>query len=175
MKTFYHGTTVEAATKIMAGGFDIDAPRKDHGDFGRGIYLTTSLSRAKAYGSVVLEVEVYTADMAMIPNPYFVEKMRELEPKTDAEKLFYEHAFGTDKGGRTIMLTIHGKNPAGVSSLIRHQFMSREYTGILTRYHGDETVVFDTNVIKSITWKRSAYSDDESGMWDSSQMVIGNV
>ena len=53
----YHGTS--HTTAILADGFDLEAQRTmDPGDFGWGVYLTDSPSRARAHGKVlVVEVE----------------------------------------------------------------------------------------------------------------------
>ena len=86
LQLWYHGTP--SYKKILASGFDIDAPRKhDPGDFGWGIYVVGNLPRAKAYGKV-LGVIFDTLSCAYIPNPYFIKGIDKIEPQNEVEKLF---------------------------------------------------------------------------------------
>lgn len=53
----FHGTTPQAAAAILRDGFRLDAAdRRDPGDLGEAVYLTTSRARAEACGRAVLEV-----------------------------------------------------------------------------------------------------------------------
>lgn len=149
---FYHGTTPEAAAGIMTNGFDVDAKRAhDPGDFGWGTYFTTDWHRAREMGGpVLLEVEIEMDRLARIENPYFLHKLELIEPANEIEWLFFGLAFTADG---MHMKTIHGDREA-VAKQISEAFTERGFTGITTAYHGDETVIFDTDAIRSITWRR---------------------
>lgn len=55
----YHATTPDRAAKIITEGFRLDVEHKtDAGDFGEAIYFTTCMSRARAIGRAILEVEL---------------------------------------------------------------------------------------------------------------------
>lgn len=55
----YHATTPDRAAKIIVEGFRLDVEHKsDPGDFGEAVYFTTCMSRAKAIGRAILEVEL---------------------------------------------------------------------------------------------------------------------
>jgi len=164
-QSLYHGTTPEAAASILMNGFDLNAPKRhDCGDFGNGIYLTQSRTRARHMGGpAILEVEVDLRYFAYIPNPYFLQGGKHIGPINQVEEMFYIEAF--DCAGE--MATIHGDKlvrPEGVVMLrtrekvcqdIQELFLRNGFKGIHTEYSGRETVVFSTSVIKSIVWKRS--------------------
>lgn len=138
----YHGTDEASAARILSEGFDVDALRRsDPGDFGWGVYLTSSLPRARAYGSVVLEVEVDESRFARLPCPYFLDDFQRVEPETEVERLFYSVAF--DAEGE--MLTIHSPDREGVSKAVAKTFLEAGYDGLVTgpgRYGDLEVVVF---------------------------------
>jgi len=59
----YHATTPDRAAKIIVEGFRLDVEHKsDPGDFGEAVYFTTCMSRAKAIGRAILEVELELAN-----------------------------------------------------------------------------------------------------------------
>ena len=147
MKTFFHGTNAEAAASILKDGVDIDHPRKkDPGDFGQGFYLTTMLIRAKVNGHSILEVDVDTSKFAFIPNPY--------QPiiGTEAGFLFKSLAFTSKDEMLTCAHCFRNEERKAACVKIRKTFMDRGFQGIMTKHHGDETVVFDLAAIKSISF-----------------------
>jgi len=69
----YHGSL--AKEQILTRGFDINAPRsRDPGDFGWGIYLTSSVGKAKAVAGMsnVLEVRVCFTRPLILHSPYSI-------------------------------------------------------------------------------------------------------
>lgn len=55
----YHATRPDRAAQIVIEGFRLDVAHKsDSGDFGEAVYFTTCMSRAKAIGRAILEVEL---------------------------------------------------------------------------------------------------------------------
>jgi len=161
-QTFYHGTSPENAAKILMNGFDLDAKRShDPGDFGSGIYLTTSRTRAKHMGGpAILEVSVNLRQFAYIPNPYFTRMLEQVAPIGPVQEMFYCLAF--DAAGE--MATIHGDKlhkPDRIITLrtreqvcvdIRERFLKEGFHGIHTEYQGRETVVFNLRAITRISW-----------------------
>jgi len=154
---FYHGTTPEKAAAILMQGVDLHAPKShDSGDFGNGFYLTLDKTRAKHMGGpAILEVTVDLKFFAYIPNPYFLDKLQQVPPRNKVQELFYCAAF--DNKGE--MATIHGDKAAGltrqqVCNAVQSTMLANGFKGLHTEYHGCETVVYDTRVIKSIAWRR---------------------
>ena len=54
VRTFFHGTDAEAAKKILRYGFK----ESSSGMLGPGVYMSTDLSKAQAYGNVILSLKV---------------------------------------------------------------------------------------------------------------------
>jgi len=135
---YLHGTHPDTAEKVLADGFDVEVPRRsDPGDFGWGVYLTSKLSRAKSYGSTILEVEIDEVQFVRMTNPYFLDGLKSVEPSTFAEKLFHRIAFDGDT-----MLTVKDPPPAKpgfpepksrveVCKEIAQQFTIRGVAGII--------------------------------------------
>jgi hypothetical protein len=145
-ETYWHGTT--AAEAILALGVDFDAVRvSDPGDMGWGFYLTGEESRAKAYGSQILKVTIDPEKFAYLPNPYFLDGLKDIEPITDVEKLFHEVAFGVDGN----MKTCSGYEKDKVARKICDTFIAAGFSGIITPYSGGEVVVFAADGITEIT------------------------
>lgn len=64
----YHATRPDRAAQIVAEGFRLDVAHKsDPGDFGEAVYFTTCMSRAKAIGRAILEVELELANPVQLP------------------------------------------------------------------------------------------------------------
>ncbi len=125
MDTYYHGTP--SWNRILNLGFDMEAPRRsDPGDFGWGIYLTQSKSRAKAYGTV-LKVAVDVSRFALIPNPYFLKGWERVPPVSAEERLFHETVFNGDQ-----MATVNLQRDARIEAAkkVRQVFMGHGYQGI---------------------------------------------
>lgn len=143
VETFYHGTSAVAASRILADGFDVHAPRVcDPGDLGWGVYLTSGPSRARACGDTVLAVTVDTTNFARIRNPYFIEGLKPVKPRGGVEKLFYGAAF--DRHGE--MLTVKGRGRVAASKKVARTFLDAGYDGIIAGpfdISGIEVVVFD--------------------------------
>lgn len=150
VETFYHGTSTGIASRILADGFDVHARRvSDPGDLGWGAYLTSSESRARSYGNAVLHVQIDTTNFARLKNPYFLDGLKSVKPKTATERLFYDVAFD-DKGD---MLTVQGRNRTAASKKVARTFMDHGYDGIIGGPFnmGDiEVVVFDDDAIVGV-------------------------
>jgi len=147
MITLYHGTP--NAGKILINGIDINHPRNsDPGDFGWGVYASGNLSRAKVYGDV-FAVTIDESDYAYLENPYFLEGLKTVPPKTFEEKLFYSLAFDARTNE---MLTIVGtpRRRERIAKFIRLSFLEHNYKGIITPHNGIEAVVFDPATILKI-------------------------
>lgn len=54
-RTLYHGTQESAVKLILSGGFNHAATA----NYGPGIYTTTSMSHARAYGEFIIKIEVF--------------------------------------------------------------------------------------------------------------------
>jgi len=161
----YHATSEKNAPIIIDEGFDMMAIRSsDPGDYGWGVYLTDDLGRAKAHDKVILDVIISTKKLAYIPNPYFLENMKPVEPKTNVEKIFYAMAFDEDSN----MMTVTGHDSARVFTAkeIRARFLSEGYMGIYTDYRGHEIVIFDENAIKEINLRGNDHGKSKSSSFD---------
>jgi hypothetical protein len=153
MTLFYHGTSQKCAREIIKNGFDVDARKNsDPGDFGRGIYITKSIERAKTYGSVVLMLNVDTSDFTYIRNPYFIEGLTPTKPKTATDMLFYDLAFDANGEMRTVYQgrASNASDRDFVCSLIRETFLHHGISGICTSLEDEESVIFDVSAIKDI-------------------------
>ena len=150
---FFHGTGSAEAARILAGGFDLEAPRRsDPGDFGWGAYLTDQSSRARAYGEQVLRVEVGLRRFARIANPYFLDGLREVEPATPEERLFHGTAF---RDGAMVSVKADPGERAAVARRIGEAFKEAGYDGILAGPDGRgqrEAVVFNLGSIVRVAW-----------------------
>lgn len=137
---FFHGTSKWAT--IRREGFQLEAPRRsDPGDFGWGIYLTKDAARARSYGEVICVV-LDTGRLARIANPYFIKGLEPQKPQTPLEELYYSIAFANGE-----MQTIHSADRAQAAKNIRTQMMAAGYTGIMSKYGGSETVIFEPRII----------------------------
>lgn len=129
------------------------ALKRDPGDFGLGFYCTARRAKAASYGKVVL-VQLDLQGFADIPNPYFVcgsldpdgPVLEEIEPRTDAEKLFHDLAFD-QYGMKTTAGALEDRRAA--ARLITERFLAAGYPGIRTNIDGD-VVIFDQVAIKGI-------------------------
>jgi len=143
---WHHGTTKEAAQAIEESGFDLDlAGRRDPGDFGLGVYATHVMPRAQAYGRAVVTMRL-DGNFANIQNPYFVHRLQEIEPQTDAERLFHGIAFdGND------MITVRGKKEDRLAAAgrVREAFLGVGYDGIIASQTND-AVIFNTAAIQLV-------------------------
>jgi hypothetical protein len=141
---FYHGTTRHRADQILTDGVDLSAQRShDEGDFGWGFYVTRDLCRARAYGHVVLEVDLDLDRFAYIENPYFLEGFTHIEPKTDVERLFHGVAFDPETQEMRTCCNLLADHHMTAAQEIRDTFLSAGYAGITTGRDDGETVVFD--------------------------------
>lgn len=149
MLILYHGTPNPQS--ILTTGIDLNHPRtSDPGDFGHGLYLTNSLSRAKSYSrnyGQVLRVTIDDSLYARIPNPYFLNGLQVLYPETPEEHLFYTLAFDSETEE---MLTVTGPQREAVCKRIREVFLQHGYAGIITNLPDQETVVFNPESIIKI-------------------------
>ena len=153
--TLYHGTSRKRAALILAEGVDMEAPRtRDPGDFGWGFYLTTSLSRARACGEVVLEVAVDTSNFAYLPYPYFLKRgsITPLEPTTEVERLFHDTVFTLVDNDWWKMGTVNGTadERQRAARKVRDCFLAHGHAGIETPHDDGEVVVFDPTSIQHI-------------------------
>jgi hypothetical protein len=154
MTMYFHGTDDDRATAILADGFDMEAPRRsDPGDLGWGIYLTDRISRARAHGSSVLNVDVDESRFARIANPYFLKGLQEVMPETREERLFHGVAF---KDGQ--MLSVKGSKEDRIATarLIRDTFLAAGFDGIIAgpdQMRQREVVVFNPEAVQSIRIK----------------------
>lgn len=167
MDRWFHGT--HKVEEILAGGVDLSAPRHDVGDFGWGFYLTTKESRARNYGEVLV-VEIDESRFARLENPYFLNRGHDVDPETDVERLFHEHAFeelegGCDGGTYRNMITVNSlpDKRRTASQAIRDAFLAAGYAGIITDHDGGETVVFDATAILGITQHGETSNQAEEG------------
>ncbi len=149
IKTFYHGTTKDAANKILDGGINFEIERRrDAGDLGWGLYVTPRLSLAKAYGSYVIELKVNTTKFAYIKNPYFLNDFNETKPESHDEELFYNIVFKDNEMGTVVK---SARSREDIAKNVTKEFLRKGYQGIETGYDsGGETVIFDSTCIKSI-------------------------
>lgn len=146
---FYHGTSLDAAGAIVHEGFRLDVPQAhDVGDFGQGIYLTRAQVRAKTYGHTVLVVEVDATRCAQIANPYFLDGLRTVEPRTEVERLFFLIAFDSQGRMRTCASGIPQDERAHAAREIRETFLAAGFTGIMTTRPDRETVIFDPSCVR---------------------------
>ena len=137
----YHATTPDRAARILTEGFRFDVEHKsDAGDFGEAIYFTTCMSRAKAIGRAILEVELELA------NPIEL-------PQSEA------YALVIDKLGFD---TIHGHGVAGASILeakkARAHFLDLGHDALVSkRGRKDlEIAVYDLKAIRRTIIRRAA-------------------
>ena len=147
----YHGTSPIRLEKILEEGFSLEAERvSDPGDFGWAVYLTGSLSRAKAAGwKNVLQVEVN------LKNPL---------------------VFKTEKGAYSWFLrNMHSKYGNSIigpmdkriesAKKYREVLMKEGYDSVVVELDGYskeapwEVAIFDLTCIKNI--KRFSYSNKE--------------
>lgn len=131
----YHATRPDRAAKIASEGFRLDVAHKsDPGDFGEAIYFTTCMSRAKAIGRAILEVELELANPVQLP-------------QSEA------YALVIDKLGFD---TIHGHGVAGASvaeaKKARAHFLGLGHDALVSdRGDGDlEIAVYDLKVIRKV-------------------------
>lgn len=146
----YHGTRPEHASDILIHGVRFAGlSRRDPGDFGTGFYLTSSLERARSYGSNVLGVEVYTEMLARVRNPYFLEGLVPVQPSTEPERLFHQAAF---RGSVMLTVQARGEERARACDAVRDTFLRSGYTGIIAyASRGEaEVVLFDDTAIQKI-------------------------
>lgn len=148
----YHGTSPEAARRILRHGFDPEAARShDPGDFGWGTYLTSIPARARGFGvGALLRVEVDPSKLAFIPSPYFLEQGRPVSPRTPVERLLYDTAFESETGR---MRTVQGRigERISVARAVRDAFLVAGWHGIRSGHSDDETVIFDNEAIRRVT------------------------
>jgi hypothetical protein len=139
--SWWHGSN--SVNSILAEGVDFEHPRvSDAGDLGWGFYLSGDVSRARAYGSGILRVFLHEDRFAYLDNPYFLNGLDEVEPKTEVELAFWRLAF---KDGR--MRTCAGADRKTVARSIRNHFVSAGFDGIITPHSGGEAVVFTADGI----------------------------
>jgi hypothetical protein len=132
----YHGTP--NPDSLVEHGPDMEHKRsKDVGDLGWGFYCTTIPERAASYGSVV-RVVLDIGTFAHVPNPYFLNGLDEVEPRTAEERLFHQLTFGNGFMGTVVA----GTGREATARRVRDEFLARGFQGIVTDYKG-EVVVFD--------------------------------
>lgn len=131
----YHATRPDSAAKIVAQGFRLDVGHKsDSGDFGEAIYFTTCMSRAKAIGRAILEVDLELVNPVQLP-------------QSEAYALVIDQ-LGFD--------TIHGHGVAGASMTeakkARAHFLGLGHDALVSdRGEGDlEIAVYDLKAIKGM-------------------------
>jgi hypothetical protein len=140
----FHGTESFSVTK---GGLVSmkERHRHDPGDLGRGFYGTTIKERAASYGPKIIKARFDVRRYAVLSNPYFLDKLSKVEPKTEAEKLFYSLAFD-DEGN---MRTASGP-PLGERSdwceRVRDGMLTAGFLGVRTDYAG-EIVAYDSQTV----------------------------
>jgi len=148
---FYHGTSLDAAGVIVQEGFRLDMPQAhDVGDFGQGIYLTHELARAQSYGRAILTVEADVTHCARVPNPYFLDGLRTVEPRTEAERLFFLIAFDSAGRMRTCGPHVQAAARAHAAHELREAFLDAGYTGIVTDRPDGEAVIFDLAAVRVV-------------------------
>jgi hypothetical protein len=139
----YHGTPNPEA--ILRDGPDLEHPRsRDVGDLGWGFYCTTLPERAAHYGQV-LRITLEVSTFAHVSNPYFLDGLDEVPPRTADERLFHQLTFGNGFMGTVVA----GTGREATARRVRDEFRARGYQGIVTGYKG-EVVVFDTAAILSV-------------------------
>lgn len=149
MTTYFHGTS--QADKVLADGFDIEAPRRsDPGDFGWGIYLTDEPSRARAHGEVLC-VEINTTKYTHIKSPYFLDGFKEVEPVTPEERLFHGVAF---EGNQMLSVVADSlEERVAIARRIREVFLEAGFDGIIAGPDNRgqcEVVVFNPQTILKV-------------------------
>jgi hypothetical protein len=142
MTRVFHGTR---HPESVLSGVRMDVPReKDAGDFGWGFYCTWDHRRAGKYGEVLV-VDVDLHKFAYIPNPYFLRGLREVEPRTDVEKLFHSIAFHDG-----VMKNVQaGYDREETAKAIRVAFLEAGYDGIVSEDHR-ELVVFNPAAVQAV-------------------------
>ena len=148
---FYHGTEEKNVIPILKEGF-VKRSLTDSGDFGAGVYLSQSLSRAKSYGKWIFTVEIDLDKFAYIETPYFIKNLKLIMPKNEIEELFYYTAFDDHGEMKTCSQNYYGSRKKAAEE-IRKVFLEKGFKGITTDYTGKETVVFDPSVIKIMNVK----------------------
>lgn len=148
--SFLHGTDLASAEAIIRDGVTAEPPSRVHdpGDFGWGFYLTRDPARARSYGHTLVGVDVHIDRFAVIPNPYFIDRLTEIQPVTAVEKLFHSIAF---RNGRMRTCTASIEERIAIARSIRNAFVLDGFAGIRTERPDGETVLFDAAVVRK-TW-----------------------
>jgi len=135
----FHATSDQAAESILRGGFDLNVARSsDPGDFGWAIYLTGNLSRARALGTAIIEVE------AAFRNPL------RFATTDEAYKWLEEEAWPTTGN------TVRGPDRIGASRAVAQFVQSMGHDAIIVeraRAPGGtpyEVAAFDAGAVKPI-------------------------
>jgi len=101
MRTFYHGSSVEACMSIQSGGFRVDLSDTNAGSvLGDGVYLTTTLQKAMTYattdhrphGGVVLVLKV---DLG---------RCKELRSRDSMMRTWHQHGYDSAHSGDDVCM-----------------------------------------------------------------------
>lgn len=142
----YHGTSPDNARYLKRYGVCVSVPwKRDAGDFGHGFYVSTLRGRARTYGAVLFAVDLDVSRFAFIPRPYHVIERAE----TEEERLFLDVAFDTRR--RALRTVCQDYDNEKAAQEVRNAFLRHGYSGIVSNYAGNETVVFDPSAVLSLS------------------------
>jgi len=139
----YHGTSKENAQRILEEGFRVMKKYvSDPGDFGRGLYLDTSVPRARAVGEVVIVAEVDIEG-------FYVARGGEAYP-TSRDSEWAEIVLNEE--GEMGTLFGHGMSREKWSWQVRNEMLKRGYKGFVWRRRDGqmEICVYDPKIIEVI-------------------------